>query len=342
MRIKPGGRTRLALFAACLLFIAAVGGAWYHRSQSRTVGYSVRMIAEAADSHDLEKFKKYVDIDRIADSASDVILERITEAGFSQPGGSFATFAKIFKPPLASGLKKAAEDFVKTGQWGTRAEAGGDGVNTRRLLEKIGLGDLEPGSAEVTGSSGDSAVAGLRVYQRASGTDFSLKVTMEPDEDGVWRATGIENLGDFLDAVGSARREALRKYLAETDSMIEKTSDVTGAAEKAMTAIVKGSGLGDTSTRKKMRDIVTSELIPAWTSLGDSLGSLDAPPEARSLHHLRRRIAKMRVDYSRTYAEWLDTKDVDAVRKSNELLKEVRTLEREADVLTRQLRQKER
>ena len=339
-----------AILAALLAIIAAAGigaGFWYFRYYTKTPQYAVKMIRESAASHDLKSFQKYVDTDAIVDEACNIFLSELLDSEQSvsvESRGAFGSFVKMFKPPLATGLRSAIYGFVKTGELGKPSEKTDDSdaaVDPARILEKTGLKNIEfHGADDVIHDGADSATVTMRVYQSDVREDFPLKVILKKQEDGSWRAAQIENLSEFIGRVSDSRRVALKNYLTKTDELMKRNADKTSAADRELVEILRNGSLGDMTVRRRMKGIMQDALLPAWTDLSEKLTETEPPSEAKPLHHLRLRIVQLRIEYAKSYSDWLESKDADTVKRSNELLREARTLEREAEVLARRLAEK--
>lgn len=64
---------------------------------------------------------------------------------------------------------------------------------------------------------------------------------------------------------------------------------------------------------------------------------MSVPEAAGSLHRLRLKICDARIDAAANYARWMDDKKAATIRASDSSLRMAKTLEKEAELLTRQV-----
>jgi hypothetical protein len=64
---------------------------------------------------------------------------------------------------------------------------------------------------------------------------------------------------------------------------------------------------------------------------------MSVPPAAGTLHRLRIKICDLHIEYAKGYAKWMDDKNASTIRTADAALKQARTLEKEAELLTKQV-----
>jgi hypothetical protein len=134
-----------------------------------------------------------------------------------------------------------------------------------------------------------------------------------------------------------ARKEQVRLYLKTTEDILRVHEDKISAADKKLVDILHSGSMGDMNVRRQMRGVMAEEILPDWQLRRSELEKIDPPTAAQTLHRLRLRICDMRISYAIRYAEWLETKKAGDIQEANEILKEARTLEQEAETMTHRM-----
>lgn len=340
MAVHFSKQGKLRLFIALVIVALGLvgGGYWYFGHYTKTPTYCLRMIQEAVTAHDETKFTRYVDVDSVAGSASDALLEGMMDADRSLSEESRATisgFASMFRDPLQTSFKGILLSCVRTGTWGGQVSGEGTPIDADVILSRAGLKTIDfRGVAFLEqDADGGTATVGLRVYQEEADEEFVFKVQMVRTESGLWQAKEIMNFREFIALVMKARQAQLKDYLTAADAVIDRHEANIRAAERKLVETLQRGSLGDAVTRQAMKKIMEEEILPDWQKREEELQTLSVPIQAQSLQRLRLRICAAQIQYAEAYAEWLDTKSAAAVRKANELLKEAKTLEHEAKVL---------
>lgn len=334
---KQGKLRLLIAFAIAILGLAG-GGYWYFGYYTKTPVYSLRMIQEAVAAHDETQFMRYVDVDTVAASASDALLSGMMDADHSLSEASRATlsgFTAMFRDPLRDSFKGILLSCVRTGTWGGQVSGAGTPIDADVILSRAGLKAIAfyGVSSLEQDEEGGTATVGLRVYQEEIDDEFVFKVQFLRTESGLWQAKEIKNFREFIALVMKARQEQLKGYLTAADAILTRHEAIIRAADKKLVETLQRGSLSDTTTRQAMKKIMEEEILPDWHQREEELQTLSVPMQAQSLQRLRLRICAAQIQYGEAYAEWLDTKSADVVRKANELLKEAKTLEHEEKVL---------
>ena len=327
-----------AILAVLISAVVVIGGGalWYYGYYTRTPEYAVRMIEEATISHDVVKFERYVDVRKISEMAGDEFLEGVMDSDRAlteEARSAVSNFASIFKASVSKNYEDAIREYVRTGEWG------GLSPDAQLLLDKAGLYQAEPRGVEGLEKNAEDgkATLGLRLYQKEASNEFVLKVRLVKGQDGVWHAEEVANFRDFITFVMKARKEQFRSYLKTTEDILRAHEEKISAADKKLVDILHSGSMGDMNVRRQMRAVMAEEILPDWQLRRSELEQIDPPTAAQTLHRLRLRICDMRISYAIRYAEWLETKKAADIQEANEILKEARTLEQEAETMTHRM-----
>lgn len=321
---------------ASAVVLAGGGAIWYYGYYTKTPEYAVRMMEDASASHDVAKFERYVDVRKIAERAGDEFLEGVMDsdrAMTEEARSAVSNFASIFKASVSKSFEDAAREYVRTGEWG------GLSPDAQLILEKAGLYQSEPCGVEGLEKNAEDgkAMLGLRLYQKEAENDFVLKIRLAKGQDGAWRAEEAANFRDFIAFVMKARKEQFRSYLKTTEDILRVHEEKISAADKKLVDILHSGSMGDMNVRRQMRTVMAEEILPDWQLRRSELEKIEPPTAAQTLHRLRLRICDMRISYAIRYAEWLETKKAGDIQEANEILKEARTLEQEAETMTHRM-----
>ena len=335
MKLAFKWKALLAVLIAAAV-VAGGGALWYYGYHTKTPEYAARMMEEAAASHDLTKFERFVDVRKISETAGNEFLEGVMDADRTmsdEARNAVSNFAEIFKASVSKNFEDSIRSYVQSGEWGN--------VNpdAQLILDKAGLYHAEPKSISGPEKNAEDGTVtlNLTVYQKEAAEEFVLKIRMAKGEDGAWRAEEISNFRDFIAFVMKARKDRFRAYLKTTEDILRTHEEKINAADKKLVDILHSGSMGDMNVRRQMRTVMVEEILPDWQMRRSELEAVETPTAAQTLHRLRLRICDMRISYAIRYAEWLETKKAADIQEANEILKEARTLEQEAETMTRRI-----
>lgn len=337
-------KKRLISLGVVLLLLAIAGSWWYSAYYVRTPEYAIKMLQEAFETHDKEKLYKYVDMDHFLDVSTDALLEGLVEATIPAVGDTkdaVSSFSLMFKEPVKMSFRQAIDNYVLYGQWRSQSASkeGAGPIDADMIVERAGISAISFQKMESMAVDADQgvAVAKLEVYQEDAKISYILNVELIKSEDDYWQVYEISNLKDFIEKVHESKRQMVRDYLAKSANVMKSHEETNAALEKKAKEILSSGSLGNTETRNALKDLYDKELFSEWTSYKNDLSAMEVPAAANTLHKLRIRICDLRLQYFTAYSKWLDDKNVASIRAADKLYKQVKTLEKEAELLTRQV-----
>ena len=337
-------KLKVILAAGVFLVIAVAGVIWYFRFQAQTPEYSLDQIRQAVEKHDTEKFHRYVDVSELVEHSYEDLVDELLDTGIVMPEDAriaVGDLVQMMKAPILMSFEHAIDQYVKNGNWEAKdTEGDSQSVSSSELLARTGLNKTEfreVKSIQEIKDDEERVIANISVYQAEAEREFVFEAVMEKTEDGYWRVEEIQNFKEFLAVVGEARRARLEHYIASTKEIMEKHDRIVREAELQYGDILSAGSLGKQETRDEIKTLMQNVIQKDWEERKQELFSLEVPEAARTLHRLRLRICDLHIGYARGYALWMTDKKSTTVREADAKLKEAKTLEQEAKVLSRRI-----
>lgn len=338
-------RKRLIAVLALLVVLLVAGGVWYAKYYTKTPEYTIKMVQEAVTDHDKDKLYQYIDVEHMLDTASDAMLDGLVQAMVPATGDTkeaVSSLTKMFKAPVVMSFQKAVDTYVEQGVWidaNTDPNSIAASVDTDMIVSRIGLSDIsfqKLDSMSVDFETG-TAVAKVRVLQNSSNEEFVLDVELLETEDGSWQVYEITNFKEFIENMQSQRQKQVKAYLDDSASLMQSHDAVVAEADQEMADILAAGSLGSNDTRSAIKAVLESKTIPDWEARKAELEAMPVPDAAGSLHRLRLKICDARIEYATNYAKWMDDKKAASVRAADNSIKIAKTLEKDAELLTKQV-----
>ena len=344
-RFMQSLKKRVIAFALVAVVIAVAGGWWYVSYYTRTPEYSIKMVQEAVSQHDKEKLYKYVDVNHMLDTASDAMLDGLVQAMVPATGDTkeaVSSLTKMFKAPVIMSLQSAVDNYVAQGTWidkNVDERSMAAAVDADMIVNRIGLPNISFQKLESMAVDFDNgtAVAKVQVRQTEAGEDYTLDVELVETDSGIWRIYEIINFKDFIENMQRLRQRHVKAYLDESASLMEQHDAVIAAAEQEIAGLLANGSLGSNATRSQVKAVLENKLIPDWQARKAELEAMEVPDAAGSLHRLRLKICDARIEAAASYAKWMDDKKAATIRASDNSLRMARTLEKDAELLTKQV-----
>lgn len=337
-------KKRLIALGVVLVLLAAAGGYWYVDIYTKTPEYTLKMVQEAVSDHNKEKLDKYVAVDHLLDTASDDMLDGLIQAMVPATGDTreaVSNLSRMFKTPVVTSLRTAVMNYVEYGSW-TNQKSDDNSVNSLvdadMIVNRIGLPSIEfqkLDSMAVDKEEG-TALAKVRVLQTDSNEEFVLDVELCQQQDGLWQVYEIVNFKDFIEKLQNIRQQQVKAYLEESSQLMAQHDAVIAESQERITAILAGGTLGNDGIRSQVKK-VSEEQVADWQSRKAELEAMEVPDAAGSLHRLRLKICDARIEAAANYAKWMDDKKAATIRASDNSMKIAKTLEKDAELLTKQV-----
>lgn len=216
-----------------LLFAIICGLAFYFFYWIKTPTYSLGLIRDSIQKHDVVTFEKHVDLDTLYNKGfNDAMIAMGKIEGNDIMSNPFAAgIIQMMKPAVVSALKEATLNTVKgdtnTNQTQQDNNSNQQGVDTKafskNLESKSGMEDSTFSGATVISEENGEAIVAITLHNNKVDQDFKLNVKMTKLDDGSWRVKEITNLVDFLIAVDAAEKAKLAELNKPIREKIENS-----------------------------------------------------------------------------------------------------------------------
>ena len=175
----------------------------------KTPLYSVNLIRESIQKHDVVQFKKHVDMDTLYGKAIEDMLIAVDKIeGTEIMSNPFSnSIVQILKEPAVELLKEETLVYVE-GDQESRPVEEADRFS-EELKEKADAENIELKDISVIEERGNRALIAIKLYNSELDKNFTLTVKMNKLVDGTWRIKEITNLVDFFLEVDKAQKEKL-------------------------------------------------------------------------------------------------------------------------------------
>ncbi len=201
------------LFIAALVAVVAIILGWYFLYFTKTPVYSLNLAREAVEKHDVNAFKKHVDMDSIIGSGyDDVVAMQLEDPEIknSPLKGLAEVMFQGLKPKivpiLSNEVYNAIAKQAENSEQNAREKQAAD-----EMKEKTGVKDLEFKSIGSATVDGNSAVVPVTFNSRELNQDVTFNLAMKKLDDGTWQAVKINNFKEFLTLVDQHEKQAKKK-----------------------------------------------------------------------------------------------------------------------------------
>lgn len=225
-----------------LVALFIIGLLFYFLYWVKTPAYSLNIIRESIEKHDLVKFEKHVDTESLYSRAfDDVVQKNLGQAGYENNQfvmGLVGMLKKVAVDELINQTKKYVEtgDFEISGQKSSTDKAKQpDGKEVATNLNKnAGISYIQFKGIEDTQKDGKISVVTTKVYDKKIEKEFNVKLKMRELENGEWKLVEVSNLNEYLDERAKAIDEKLKALNKPIQEKIEKSIQIVGTEVTAV------------------------------------------------------------------------------------------------------------
>lgn len=203
---KPGlGKKWIALLVA--VCVVAAGATWYFLHFIKTPEYSLGLIQQAVQKHDVAVFNKHVDLESVLARGFDDVIENVLaeDQKLDETQKRMALgFAKLMKGAVVTEFKSGILRYVETGSWEASDGQQQKKIDAEQVANKTGLKDSAFRGIAYTKKEGASAVVGVKLFNEEQQREFVVDVRMRELEDGSWQIAEVSNLQKLLQEAKAA------------------------------------------------------------------------------------------------------------------------------------------
>lgn len=208
--------------------------AFYFLYWIKTPVYSLGIIRDSIQKHDVATFEKHVDLDTLYSKGFDDALaaQSKNEQKDLVADPLTAAFMQMLKPAIISELKTQTLNAIK----GDSASDGQDKKSmqalsvdniAKDLKSKSGINDSSVKDVSVLSKENNEAIVSVKTFNKQLDKTFDLHVKMSKLDDGTWRLKEIANLADFLVEVDKVQKEKLAELNADIQKKMQAAVSVT-------------------------------------------------------------------------------------------------------------------
>ena len=266
---------RVLYIVGLLVLICIALGGWYNLYYIKTPEYSINIIQEAIKKHDVDRFKKHVDLDSVvAHTVDDYMAVKQKNSKDKDEFG--IELVAALKPQITTMLKDEIVSIVDTGSW--EVDESSKIVDKEIVISDINLKGVNVKKVSYVKNEGDFPHLGVEIETPALPDAYIMDFEMKKNDDGSWRITRITNFDEYTQKIIDQKKEDLKQYIADTKPYIDDTrrrwSEVSKLAPKLKFA--------------KYAELCKERL--------DKLNEWDVPYGAKELNDLRKEVASMGVE----------------------------------------------
>ena len=212
----------LAAVAVLLILTVAVGVAAYQNWQElkKHSGNPAVSARQAVEAHDLETFKKFVDLDKLLEQAAEEILTEQINSTLAPTAYSMDELQSRYdklKPDFVKSARAAAEEYISAGKVTFPNEL----TDAQKFFKKSGAASCEIKSITKPQKDGNARVVTVMFYNPYMKFSFELELELEPDAENNWRITGATGFENYY----SGYRRSLRRKLDSLNAPIGRQMD---------------------------------------------------------------------------------------------------------------------
>lgn len=203
--------------------------AYYFLYWIKTPTYSLALIREALQKHDVTKFEKHVDLDSLYNKAfEDAIVGQSKITGEDIMSNPFAAgILMAMKPATVSYLKHETIKVVKGQEVKTEKSKKQDSPIAEALSGKFGKQTNEIKDVSTISKEGNIANVLIKIYDSSVKGEYEVKLKMSRLDDDTWRVIEVTNLPEMMVTMDKLYKKRLAEINAPIQKQIEESMKIT-------------------------------------------------------------------------------------------------------------------
>lgn len=219
MKMTRNGRVILV----AVLAVVVIGAIWAYRGFLASPRYSLGMVREAVEQHDLTMFEKYVDVDGLLDRLMMDLRETVDSGSKSDLFGEAARdlLGGLVKDSFKKDIKQSIASYVERGTFDRSIL---DQREIKKAVGRLPLEGLRIGGVRGVEKSGKVSTVSLDIpvtdYEGSAVLDVMLR-----DKGRYWQVAELSDINGFLGQVEEVRRSYPYRRLLGTARRILQGRD---------------------------------------------------------------------------------------------------------------------
>lgn len=271
--------SRYIKFGSVLLILILGAIAWWFFYYTKTPTYSLNIIKQSVEKHDLNTFKKHVNLDSIVSNAIDDNIA--SEKGKSEYSPFINGLVQIAKTNMIEQEKKGIYTYIENG-----SIADMENYSLLSFLSKkefINIGEIRK----------DGKLANVEIIANDNylgGVEFTFIINMRELEDGTWEVTKLSNFDEYKNMAKEVQRQQLKEYTDIIDSIGEELGN-----EKELCLAMKE--MGNASSNEEKIEYM-KKIIKIQSKLNEAVADVFIPVGAKEYAATRQMREKYKYDAS--------------------------------------------
>lgn len=223
-------KKRLYALIAVLVVICG-GAAWYFMYYTKTPTYSLYLIRDAVQKHDVQSFKQHVDLDRVmprlVDDYFGYALKNDPEMKNNPFKGLAEGIVNVAKPAMVSALKDKVIRIVEGDMSDNNQQSlPTTGSNTANAapVENLNVSAIDYKGITYEKKDGKLAIIGIKAVDPKLFDEFTFDIKMSELNDGKWQIVEVANAKEYFTKLDHDTKIAIKRYINEIQPILDVSS----------------------------------------------------------------------------------------------------------------------
>lgn len=202
--------------------------AFYFLYWVKTPAYSLKLLRDAVQKHDVDQVEAYVDWDTLLPKAFDDSLAAYENvSGEKLADNPLAMgFVQAMKPQVVSAMKQGFTTLIRGDQEKDASKASQADQMTYWMTKNIVHNPVTVKDVSTISKEGREALVAVKLQDKKLEGEYTVKLKMAEKDDGKWRIKETSNLADVLQTVDQLTKDKLAKLNAPIREQIDQAVTV--------------------------------------------------------------------------------------------------------------------
>lgn len=202
--------------------------AFYFLYWVKTPAYSLKLLRDAVQKHDVDQVEAFVDWDTLLPKAFDDSLAAYENvSGEKLADNPLAMgFVQAMKPQVVSAMKQGVTTLIRGDQEKDASKASQADQMAYGMTKNIVHNPVTVKDVSTISKEGREALVAVKLQDKKLEGEYTVKLKMAQKDDGKWRIKEISNLADVLQTVDQLTKDKLAKLNAPIREQIDQAVTV--------------------------------------------------------------------------------------------------------------------